>query len=104
MTKIKIVVLKAWSIYTEILEERTINMNLEVELFYDLVKYLPPGSKNRKCSISMEDGSTIQELVNKLGLPSEMPKIILVNGIRPQNGIKLHEGDVIAIFPPIAGG
>jgi sulfur carrier protein ThiS len=79
-------------------------MNIEVELFYDFVKHLPHGSKNRKCSLTLREGSTIQELLDILGLPPKIPKIILVNGVRPQDGRRLQGNDVVAIFPPIAGG
>jgi len=79
-------------------------MNIEVQLFFDLVKYLPPGSKNKKLSLSLKNGSTVQELLYQLNLPSQAPKIILVNGIKTTNGIQLKEGDVVTIFPPIAGG
>jgi molybdopterin converting factor small subunit len=33
-----------------------------------------------------------------------MPKIILVNGIHGTKGQTLKEGDVVSIFPPVAGG
>jgi molybdopterin converting factor small subunit len=33
-----------------------------------------------------------------------MPKIILVNGVHGKNDQVLKEGDVVSIFPPVAGG
>ncbi|MFH0813777.1 MAG: MoaD/ThiS family protein [Pseudomonadota bacterium] len=79
-------------------------MNIEVKLFFDLAEHLPLGSKNKKVYISLQEGSTIQRLLDQLGLPSKMSKIVLLNGIKPKNGEKLKEGDVVAIFPPMAGG
>jgi len=62
-------------------------------------------TKEGKFSISLEEGSTIQNLLNKLGLPEDITKLILVNGIKPNsNEIQLQYGDVVAIFPPMAGG
>jgi molybdopterin converting factor small subunit len=80
-------------------------MNIEVKLFFDLAKYLPPeASKSNSVSISLKEGSTIQELIDKLNLPPKMTKVILVNGIKPKNETKLKDGDLVAIFPPMAGG
>jgi molybdopterin converting factor small subunit len=79
-------------------------MHIEVKLFFDLVKYLPPGSKNKKMFLSLKDGSSVQALLYQLNLPAQVTKIVLVNGITPTNGMQLKEGDVVAIFPPIAGG
>jgi molybdopterin converting factor small subunit len=80
------------------------NIEVEVQLFFDFTQYLPHGSQNRKSIIALESGSTVQTLIDKLRLPPEMPKIILVNGIRPQNKGVLQDGDSVAIFPPMAGG
>jgi molybdopterin converting factor small subunit len=79
-------------------------MNIEVKLFYDLAQYLPPEAKNSKGHITLEEGATIQNLLDKLYLPELMLKTVLVNGVRPKNETELQEGDVIAIFPPLAGG
>jgi molybdopterin converting factor small subunit len=79
-------------------------MNIEVKLFYNLAQYLPLETKNKNGSIYLEEGSTIQNLLDKLGIPEQMTRVILVNGIRPKEGANLQEGDVVAIFPPLAGG
>jgi sulfur carrier protein len=51
------------------------------------------------------DGHTrIQDILSKLNIPEEMPKIILVNGVHGKNDQVLKEGDVVSIFPPVAGG
>lgn len=79
-------------------------MNIEVKLFYNLAEFLPPEIKNKKDSLSLEEGATIKNLLDRLGIPEQMTRVILVNGIRPKDGAKLQEGDVVAIFPPLAGG
>ena len=90
---------------TQLLRKKYMNINIEVQLYFDLVNYLPTVAKDKKFSISLEEGSTIQNLLNKLGLPEDITKVILVNGIKPKsNEIQLQYGDVVAIFPPMAGG
>ena len=51
------------------------------------------------------DGQTrVQDILSKLKIPEEMPKIILVNGIHGKKDQVLKEGDVLSVFPPVAGG
>jgi molybdopterin converting factor small subunit len=54
--------------------------------------------------VSLRDGTTIKNLLNKLELPEGITKVIVVNGLSSNNERKLREGDVVAIFPPLAGG
>ena len=79
-------------------------MKIEVKLFFDFAKFFPPGSNNKNASISVENGTTVQGLVERLGLPSQIPKNILVNGIKAEHERELQESDSVAIFPPMAGG
>jgi molybdopterin converting factor small subunit len=80
------------------------SINIEVQLYYDLVKYVPAGTKEKKFFVSLGDGTTIKNLLNKLELPEGITKVIVVNGLSSNNERKLREGDVVAIFPPLAGG
>ena len=80
-------------------------MNIKVKVFYNLAEYLPPESLDQKNCISLAEGSTIKTILEKLGIPEQMTKVILVNGIKPEsNETPLHDGDMVAIFPPLAGG
>ncbi len=80
------------------------SIKIEIKLFFDLVEYLPPGSKNRTAYISLDEGTTVQGLLEILGLPPQMPKSVLLNGVRADSKAKLKENDSVAIFPPMAGG
>jgi molybdopterin converting factor small subunit len=81
-------------------------MNIIVKLFATLREYLPSGSDKYSCTMDVKDGSTVAKIVEQLKIPKEIPLIILVNGIQHQEKEKkvLQEGDVLSIFPPIAGG
>jgi sulfur carrier protein len=51
------------------------------------------------------DGSTrVQDILSRLKIPEEIPKIILINGVHGKKEQVLKEGDVLSIFPPVAGG
>ncbi len=80
------------------------SMEIEVKLFATLRDYLPKGSDRFSCKMSIDGHTRIQDILSRLNIPEEMPKIILVNGIHGKNDQVLKEGDVVSIFPPVAGG
>ena len=48
---------------THLLRKKYMNINIEVQLYFDLANYLPAVAKDKKFSISLEEGSTIQNLL-----------------------------------------
>ena len=54
--------------------------------------------------LELSEGVLLSEIVASLKLPDKPPKILMVNGIAVTDDCTLHDKDVIAIFPMIAGG
>jgi len=81
-----------------------ISMEIEVKLFATLRDYLPKESSQFSCKMGIDSHTRVQDILSRLKIPEEMPKIILVNGIHGKKEQKLKEGDVLSIFPPVAGG
>jgi sulfur-carrier protein len=79
-------------------------MEIEVKLFATLRDYLPKGSSRFSCKMEVNGDTRIQDILLKLKVPDDIPKIILVNGIHGKLEQVLKEGDVLSIFPPVAGG
>jgi molybdopterin converting factor small subunit len=79
-------------------------MEIEVKLFATLRDYLPPGSSRFSCRLEIAEVTSIEEVLKRLSIPEDTPKIILVNGIHAGKGDILKEGDVLSVFPPVAGG
>ncbi len=79
-------------------------MEIEVKLFATLRDYLPDGSGRFSCKMEIEGPTRVQDVLLKLRIPEEMPKIILINGIHGKKDQVLKEGDVLSVFPPVAGG
>ncbi len=79
-------------------------MKVQIALYATLSHYLPPGAQNRKAVIEVKDGATIREVMTQVGIPSELPNILLVNGRQAPEGTVLKDGETLSIFPPLAGG
>ena len=79
-------------------------MEIEVKLFATLRDYLPKGSDRFSCNMEVEGSTRVQDILSRLKIPEEMPKIILINGIHGKKDQVLKDGDVLSIFPPVAGG
>ncbi len=79
-------------------------MNIEVKLFANFREYLPPGSQGYGCNLEIEEGTTIGEVLRRLQIPDSIPLIALVNGLHRSPEDALAAGDVLSIFPPVAGG
>ena len=79
-------------------------MEVKVKLFATLREYLPKGNDGKSCQMKIDETTTIEQIITKLKIPDEIPKIILVNGLQGSMDQTLKEGDALSIFPPIAGG
>jgi sulfur carrier protein len=79
-------------------------MEIEVKLFATLRDYLPKGSSRFSCKLEIDNQTRIQDVMSRLKIPDDLPKIILVNGVHGKKDQILKEGDVLSIFPPVAGG
>ncbi len=79
-------------------------MKVEVRLFANLAKLLPPGSQKKRATLTVRKGTTVNDLLDKLNIPSRITNIVMVNGVQGDREAELAEGDVVSVFPPIAGG
>jgi molybdopterin synthase sulfur carrier subunit len=79
-------------------------MKIEVALYATLSQYLPPGATNRKAVIDVRESATVREVMTQLGIPQDLPNILLVNGRQAPEHTVLKDGEVLSVFPPLAGG
>jgi molybdopterin converting factor small subunit len=54
--------------------------------------------------LDVPDGTTVDQVVHSLRIPSELDRLTVVNGRDPAPDQPLAEGDVLSVFPPLAGG
>jgi len=74
-------------------------MLVEVRLF---ATFREGRFKERK--IDVLEGETLGDLLAELEIPEEKARILLVNGVAASGERRLAGGDVVAVFPPMAGG
>ena len=55
-------------------------------------------------TLHVEGVETVQDLLEKIGVPVKEVKNIMVNGRRRDLDFEVLDGDRVAIFPLIAGG
>jgi sulfur-carrier protein len=80
-------------------------MKIQLNLFASLSRFLPEPSKSGFSNlVDIAEGTTIKSLLEDLHVPSELPKIIFLNGIHADQNTILKEGDRLGVFPPLAGG
>lgn len=78
---------------------------IEAKVFATLRHFLPDSDRRLegdKWDIS--EGATVAQALEMLNLPEKEATIFLVNGRSADREKILNEGDVLHIFPPIAGG
>ena len=83
-------------------------MKITFKLFATLTDYLPPERNYNALALDVAPDTTIGDLVERFRLPPKQVHLVLVNGIliAPQLRTSriLSDGDVLAIWPPVAGG
>ena len=84
-------------------------MQITLKLFATLTDYLPDAARrDNLVELMLPEGTTVSQAYAPYGLPDKLVHLVLVNGryVPPEARAShvLVEGDVLAIWPPIAGG
>ena len=84
-------------------------MKITLKLFASLGDYLPPNDRIGNIThIDVDPQMSILQIIEPYGLPMKLVHLVLINGVfvPPDERATrtLAEGDVLAIWPPIAGG
>jgi sulfur carrier protein ThiS len=84
-------------------------MKITLKLFASLTARLPAEARsNHKLELDVDPGTTVLGVIRRQGIPEALCAIVLIDGhwvARPDRATRvLAEGQVLAIWPPIAGG
>ena len=79
-------------------------MEVQVKLFATLRKYLPADAVNKTTVLTLDEGQTVAGALARLAVPPAEAHLILVNGQHQTLDHALGPGDMVCVFPPVAGG
>jgi len=79
-------------------------LTVTVKLFANLRQRAPEGTDPRGFAVVLPTGATLGDLVTRLELPEKSWRLAFRNGRHCAPPEALQDGDVVAFFPPIAGG
>lgn len=79
-----------------------------LKLYASLSSYLPAGARDNKVAIEVNATDTVASIIARYQLPERLVHLVLVDGVYIEPGDRttrtLRPGEVLAIWPPVAGG
>jgi len=83
-------------------------MDVTVKLYASLAHHLPDGASKNSAQITVAEEATVQTVIDQLRLPTEACHLVLLNGVfqppAARASAHMSGSDVLAIWPPVAGG
>ena len=83
-------------------------MRVTLELYASLLSYLPPRADRHRVEVDVPDDTVVADLLTMFSVPPERAHLVLHNGVfvppEERETLNLRPGDVIAVWPPVAGG
>lgn len=85
------------------------SVRITFKLYAGLTQYLPADARiGNAMPLELPEGTTIPKAIEPFGLPPQLVKLVLIDGVYiapEQRGERvLKDGEVLAIWPPVAGG
>lgn len=84
-------------------------MKIKFKLYATLQNLLPPEAVDNAVEIDVPENISLHEVIDQFRVPRKSAHLVLINGTyfgdadRDAPGL-LTEGDVMAVWPPVAGG
>ncbi|RPI51433.1 MAG: molybdopterin synthase sulfur carrier subunit [Chloroflexi bacterium] len=91
-------------------------MEIKVHLFSILGDLLPAEARRGQATVSLSDGATVGDLLRQLGVDRRLGcqadevvpragwQVTVNDRYEADPGRVLHDGELVRIFPPVAGG
>lgn len=77
---------------------------IQVRVFATLRKYLGEEDQGEVLAIQLAPGSTVADLIARLGIPPDEVKVVFINHRAVPRDRVLVDGDRVGVFPLVAGG
>jgi molybdopterin converting factor small subunit len=75
-------------------------MKIFIKLFSNFALYHSPS----KFHSEIDEGMSVLDVVRKIKMPEDLPRLTLVNGQVVTDETLLKDGDTLSFFSPVAGG
>ncbi len=83
-------------------------MRVTLKLYASLGQYLPPQAERNAVVLDVPETTSISALLDAHHVPTELCHLVMLNGIfqapAVRGSVMVKPGDVIAVWPPVAGG
>lgn len=79
-------------------------MQVSVKLFATLTSHRPGVTAGVPFPTEVSEGATVEDLIQRLQLPSDEISVVYVNGLYRSRADELRPGDEVGLFPKIGGG
>lgn len=84
-------------------------MKITFKLYATLQNLLPSEAVDNAVEVEVDEQATLYDVIDHFRVPHASAHLVLINGVyfgeeeRAQPGL-ISPGDVVAIWPPVAGG
>lgn len=83
-------------------------MQITFKLYAALSDYLPTDARDNRIALEVDEHTSPYAVIDKYQVPREQAHLVLLNGVylstaQRQQPVFKH-GDVLAVWPPVAGG
>ena len=79
-------------------------MKIEVNLYATFKRYIKNETGANPSVMNVEDGTCVNDVIQKLKVPVDSVKLIFINGVHAEFDTTLKDGDRLGLFPPVGGG
>ena len=83
-------------------------IRVTLKLYATLAQFLPAAARSNAIELDILADETLPDIVGRFGVPPPSCFLVLVNGVFLPPGeratARFATGDVVAIWPPVAGG
>lgn len=79
-------------------------VTVNVKLYASLRNQAPPHDWSQPLPVELEDGATCGDVLAHFDVRFPRSVFAVVNGVRRKQDWVLHDGDELALYPPVGGG
>ena len=79
-------------------------MIVHVKLYALLRPHHPGPNRSTPLNVELPEGAVARALIPALHLPEQLVRNVFINNAAATLDSILHDGDAVALFPPVVGG